>query len=197
MGQARTRGQAIMTYMGSIRAYAANDDPLAAACNFVALLVVSNQPFYPLYIYLSVSHDIGLSFFSFLSTPFFLAVPWLARRHSIAGRALLPLAGFANTALCTKLFGTASGVELFLLPCVMIAVLAFRPDERFAAFGLVAIAAPLFIFRDTYGLPVHLYTPEEYAHFVRLNAFSVGSLIVFAGLTFSNARCEPRRSENG
>jgi hypothetical protein len=181
-----------MSPIASIRTYAANDDPLVAACNTIALLVASNQPFYPLYIYGTVSHAISVSFFTFLSTPFFLLVPWLARRHSIAGRALLPLAGLANTALSTKLFGAASGVELFLIPCMMIATLAFRREERFIAFGIAAITALLFIFRDSYGPPIHLFSQEEYTHFVSLNAFSIGTLILFAGLTFSNALSEPR-----
>jgi len=186
-----------MSPIKSIRAYAANDDPLAAASNFIALVVASNQPFYPLYIYGAVSHSIGVSFFTFLSTPFFLAVPWVARRHSIAGRALLPLAGLANTALSTKLFGAASGVELFLIPCIMIATLSFGRRERFIAFSLASIAALLFIFRDIYGAPVHLYSQEEYAHFVRLNAFSSGTLIFLAGLTFSDALSEGKEPDKG
>ncbi len=179
-----------MALAQSIRAYAANDDPLAAAGNMLALLVASNQPFYPIYIYWAVSHDIGVTFFTFLSTPLFLAVPWLSRRQSVAGRALLPLAGCANTALSTKLFGVASGVELFLLPCMLIATLLFRRRERFIALVLVCVGLLLFICRDFYGSPIHLYTLEEYARFVRLNAFSSGSLVVFVGLTFSNALSE-------
>ena len=34
-----------------IAAYAANPDPRVASCNTIALLVASNQPFYPLYVY--------------------------------------------------------------------------------------------------------------------------------------------------
>jgi len=175
-----------MSPLRSLRAYAAHDDPLTAASNFIALLVASNQPLYPLYIYETVSDAIGVSFFTLLSTPLFLAVPWVARRHSVAGRALLPIAGFANTALSTKLFGVASGVELFLIPCMIIATLSFHGKERFIGFSLAAIAALLFIFRDGYGVPLHLYSQEEYAHFLRLNAFSAGSLIFLASLTFSD-----------
>jgi hypothetical protein len=72
-------------------AYGANPDPRVASCNTIALLVASNQPFYPLYVYLAVSPHIAPTFLTFLSTPFFLAVPALSRRSPAFGRALLPL----------------------------------------------------------------------------------------------------------
>lgn len=82
-----------------VAAYAAHDDPMVAACNLVALVVASNQPFYPLYVYWAVSDHVWPTFLTFLSTPFFLAVPAVARRYSKTGRALLPLAGIGNTIL--------------------------------------------------------------------------------------------------
>ena len=38
-----------------VGAYTAHPDPRVASCNSIALLVASNQPFYPLYVYFSVS----------------------------------------------------------------------------------------------------------------------------------------------
>ncbi len=172
----------------AIRDYIADDDPLVAAGNSISLVVASNQPFYPLYILWAVSGSVWPSFYTFLSTPFFLAVPALARRSSLAGRALLPLAGIGNTILSAKLFGEASGVELFLGPCIMIAALLFRRSERFVALLIVALAILIFAsLHGGYGTPFHMYTEGEYARFLRLNAFSVATLTAFVGLMVSNA----------
>ena len=112
-----------------LRAYADNRDPLAAAGNRVALLVAVNQPFYPIYVAWLVGNA-WPTLLTFLSTPLFLAVPAVARRSPQAGRALLVLAGVANTMLAAKAVGVASGVEAFLAPCVVLAGLLFRPGER-------------------------------------------------------------------
>ncbi len=174
--------------ISAIRVYVAHDDPLVAAANTIALVVASNQPFYPLYILWAVSDSIWPAFFTFLSTPFFLAVPAVARRSTLAGRALLPLAGIGNTILCAKLFGEASGVELFLLPCLMIAALLFRQSERFIMLIIVGLGILIFAsLQGRYGEPIHLYTLEEYHRFLRMNAFSVATLVVFVGLMISNA----------
>jgi len=173
--------------IATIRAYAAHDDPLAAAGNTIALIVASNQPFYPLYIWWIVSDSIWPSFFTFLSTPFFLLVPAVARRSSRAGRALLPLTGILNTALSAKLFGEASGVELFLLPCIMIAAVLFRQSERVIMFAIVGLAFVIFVsLNGHYGEPFHLYTGDEYVRFLRMNAFSVATLVACVGIMMSN-----------
>ena len=182
----------ISALVQAIRAYAANPDPLVAAGNAVALLVAVNQPFYPLYVAWLVG-DAWPALFTFLSTPFFLAVPAVARRNPLAGRALLPLAGFANTVLSAKAFGAASGVEVFLAPCLVLAGLLFRPGERRIAFALMAVGLAAFALHARYGAPWHLYSAEEYAAFVRLNAISAGGLLAFIGLTFSGAFAEAER----
>lgn len=171
---------------GRIAAYAAHDDPKVAACNLIALIVASNQPFYPLYVYWAVSEHILPTFFTFLSTPFFLAVPAVARWSPTAGRALLPLAGIGNTVLSAKVFGQASGVEIFLVPCALIAATFFGPSERLVAFILIGLAALVYLGLDgAYGAPVHLYSASEYRAFFRLNALSAGTLTVFVGLVAS------------
>lgn len=179
---------AALSILAAIRRYAAHDDPLVAAANLIALVVAWNQPFYPVYLYWLVSPDIAPSFFTFLSTPFFLAVPAVARCDARVGRALLPLTGIANTVLSAKLFGEASGVELFLAPCVMIAAMLFRRGERLLMLSLVGLAFVVFGgLHGRYGAPLHLYSPEEYQRFLSLNAVSVGTLIAFVGLCFANA----------
>jgi len=171
----------------SLRAYAAHDDPLVATANLIALVVVSNQPFYPLYLYWIVGPDIAPSFWLFLSTPFFAAVPAVARLYPTAGRALLPVAGIANTMLSAKVFGVVSGVEMFLIPCVLIGFVVFRPSERLIGFAIAGAAFLVFTFlHGRYGAPVHLYSPQEYAAFVKLNATSVATLTAFVGLLASS-----------
>lgn len=176
-----------MAWLGSLwqalRRYCDDDDPLVATANLVALVVAWNQPFYPLYVYWSVSDVVWPTFFTFLSTPLFAAVPAVSRLNRTAGRALLPLTGIANTMLSAKAFGTASGVEIFLIPIVLLAVVLFRPAERI--FGLAISLLALIVFmglHGRYGSPFHLYSAEEYAGFLTLNAVSAGTLTMFVGL---------------
>ncbi len=169
-----------------IAAYAAHDDPMVAACNLIALVVASNQPFYPLYVYWTISDHVWATVFTFLSTPLFMAVPAVARRYSKTGRALLPIAGMANTILSARVFGPASGVEIFLIPCVLIAATFFRASERPIAFVLIGAAFLIYLgLNGTYGTPLHIYTTSEYHAFSRLNAMSAGTLCVFVGLIAS------------
>ena len=175
----------------AFRRYAHHPDPRVAMGNTVALLVASNQPFYPLYLYWTVSETIWPALGTFLSTPLFLAVPALSRRNDRLGRALLPLAGIANTLLCCKLFGVASGVEIFLIPCAALAMLLVRPAERWIGFALVGVAtAAYFGLHDRYGAPAHLYSSAEYAAFTSLNVFSASALTALVALMASNLLSE-------
>lgn len=170
-----------------IRSYAHDPDPRVAAGNAVALVVAANQPFYPLYVHWFVG-DARPVLITFLSTPFFLAVPAVARRMPVAGRALLVLAGIGNTVIATGAVGVASGAEAFLAPCVVLAGLLFRPGERAPAFLLIALAFAAFLgLHDRYGAPWQSYTAEEYRDFVRLNALSAGGLLAFIGLAFAGS----------
>jgi len=181
--------------VAALRAYAAHPDPRVAAANFIALLVASNQPFYPLYLWWLVSDRIEPAYYTFLSTPFFLAVPALTRWSSVAGRALLPLAGIANTILCAKLFGVASAVEVFLIPCAVLALLLYRPAERLAGFLIAGLAFLAFIIlHGRYGVPAVAYSAAEYEALMRLNAVSAGALTACAALVFSNVLAAAERS---
>lgn len=177
------------------RAYASHPDPRVAAANAIALLVASNQPFYPLYLSWLVSADVTPAWFTFLSTPFFLAVPAVARWNSIAGRALLPLVGIGNTISSAWLFGVPSAVEIFLIPCAVIALLVFRPTERLIGFALAGMALAAFLFlHDAYGLPLARYSAQEYAALARLNVVSASMLTGFVALLFSNVLAGAERS---
>jgi hypothetical protein len=173
-------------YARWVGAYAANPDPRVSSCNMIALLVASNQPFYPLYVYFSVSRHIAPTLLTFLSTPFFLAVPAVSRRFPVFGRALLTLTGLANVVVSAKAFGAASGVAIFIVPCALIAAAFFRPAERIFAFALLALALVIFLGIDSPVLePLHTYSQTEYAAFVRLNALSASALVALLGLMLS------------
>jgi len=172
----------------ALAVYCRSDDPLAAAGNVIALCVVGNQPFYPLYVWWIVGDDGGASLVTFLSTPFFLAVPAVARRSSLAGRAMLPIVGIANTVLSAKAFGVASGVELFLCPCAMIAGMALRAQERRIMLVTVGLAIAAFALGgDRLGASLHVFSPEQYVRFLSLNAWSVAGLTAFVALQYSSA----------
>ena len=178
-----------------VRAYAHHPDPRVAAANMTSLLVASNQPFYPLYLFWLVSVDVTAAWFTFLSTPFFLAVPAVARRNSVAGRALLPLAGIGNTMLSAWLFGTASAVEIFLVPCGVIALLVFRPRERVIGLALAALAFGIFLLlHEAYGQPLARYDAVQYAALARLNLLSAGMLTAFVAILFSGILAQTERS---
>lgn len=172
--------------VAAIGAYAAHPDPRAAIANTTALVIVSNQPFYPLYLYWAASPVIWPSYVTFLSTPLFAAVPAAMRRSAQLGRALLLVAGIGNTLLCRVALGPASGVEVFLFPCLMLTLLLFRRAERAFALGFAALAFIAYLLPAAFlGAPVHLYEPSEYAALQRLNFLSAASLTVLIGWLFA------------
>jgi hypothetical protein len=91
-----------------------------------------------------------------------------------------------NTILSAQVFGPASGVEIFLIPCALIAATFFRASERSVAFVLIGAAFLVYVrLAVVYCAPLHIYTASEYHAFSRLNAMSAGALCVFVGLIAS------------
>jgi hypothetical protein len=178
--------------MGLIGRITHNPDPLVAAASLIALVVAWNAPFYPLYVW-AVAGAGGMPWavLTAASLPFFGAIPFVARRSPLAARILLPVVGTVNTAWCSVLLGQAAGEELFLIPCVMIAVLLFRPGERLLM-GVVALTplAMHWLLAGHYPAPPHVYTAAQYAGLVSMNAISVGMLTGFVGILFSGLLAE-------
>lgn len=168
--------------VAALAGYAAHPDPRAVLANTIALVIVSNQPFYPLYIYGAVSPVVAPAFLTFLSTPFFAAVPMVMRRSPLAGRCLMLAAGIGNTVLCRHAFGPGSGVEAFLFPCLILALLLFRRSERIFALAFAALVYLAYLLPAlSLGAPPHLYLPDEYAALQRLNFLSALSLTALIG----------------
>lgn len=174
-------------------AYIAHPDPVARAANSIAMLIVSNQPFYPLYVLYVVGGKGWPAWLTMLSSPFFLAVPWLMRRNAWAGKILLVLASIGNTLWSVKLLGADSGLELFLLPCCVLAALLFGPDERRTGLALTALPIALFLLlRGRYGAPFETYSNADYSSLVTLHAFSVACISAFIALSLGSALRAPK-----
>jgi len=165
------------------RAYAAHPDPATAAANLIALVVAWNGPLYPIYAILLIGRAGLPSLGTMAASPFFFAIPWLARRSAIAGRAALPLIGTLDAIWCAKLFGTAAGMELFLLPCIVLAALLFRPRERRLGLLIIALAiAPVLVPAASYGIPIFPLSPGQASHLTSLNLVSVVMLLGLVAL---------------
>jgi hypothetical protein len=174
-----------------LRRYAENPDPLANAAGTISIIVACNQPFYPLYLYAIVGAAAWPAWLTLLSTPFFVAVPVVAQRHSLVGRAILPIAGVANTVLCVKLFGVASAVELFLVPCVLLGAILFRPRERAMMMPMLALPFVAYLWLDwNIGHPVQSFSAGEYSSIVAVNAVSVAALTALIGFLFASILAE-------
>lgn len=181
-----------MMLAGSLKAfrdYKGNADPLAALANTVALVVAGNQPFYPLYLHYIVGRSAWPIWITLITTPLFALVPAVARRNPLAGRAMLPVVGTLNGVLAVKLIGTETGVELFLLPCVLLATILLRPSERLAMLLVVALPFAAYFLADPFvGAPLATYSAGEYRSIVSMNAFSVASLFALIGFAFPSER---------
>ena len=176
----------------SLRDYKANPDPLAALANTVALVVAGNQPFYPLYLHAIVGRAAWPAWMTLLTMPLFAAVPAVARRYPLVGRAMLPTIGTANGILAVKLIGIDTGVELFLMPCVLLATMLFRPGERLVMLAVLAFPfAAYFVVDRNIGAPFAAYDADDYRSIISMHAFSVASLFALMGYVFpASTGCE-------
>ena len=165
-----------MNVRAAIRVYGSHPDPATAAACFVALVLGSNGPVYPLYVIAVVGWAHGhAAFVTMVAMPLFLAVPALARRRPEAARTALWLVGTVNTVWCMKLLGPATGVGLFLLPCIALAALLRGRVLTLAAVGLPIL--PLLMPATTFGQPILALTAAEDARLAALNGFSAACLM--------------------
>jgi hypothetical protein len=175
-----------------VAGYVGNADPLAAAGNLVALVVGLDQPLYPLALYWATGADVRWTFIVFLSAPCFLAVPAVARRHSLTGRAMLVVVGSLDTFASVAIYGRSSGNELYLIPCLLLAALLFRRNERLLSLGLVAVIAGGFLgLYDRYGTPLLGWSDADYEAMWRINAVSVAMLTALIAASAWRARRVP------
>jgi hypothetical protein len=166
----------------SLASYLGHAEPETRIANKVALVVGGNGPFYPLYLYWLTPEAGSLSLLSMIAAPLFLAVPLIARQNGFAGRMAMVLTGLANVLWCTALLGPASGVPLFVLPCVALALTAWR--NRIALLALLGLC--LAVQQASMRWPWPALTglaPPRQADLLIMNATSVAALIAFMVLT--------------
>ena len=162
-----------------VAAFLASDDPLAAAANTGAFIVWSNQPFYPIYVWLLVGNDAWPALLTWLSTPFFVAVAPVSRRRPLGSRVLFVVAGVLNTLLSVKAFGVATSVGWFLVPCLVLAATYFRVGEWKVAAGLIPLTALAALAIPHLGVPLHVYDPAQARSLSHLNLWSVTVLSAY------------------
>jgi len=166
-----------------IKAFARHRDPLAEMSNWVALLIGSHLPFWPLYIWLSAgAQALPSALLSAAMTPVFLVIPLLSRRSGLVGRMAMLLSGVANTVLTNWVLGENTGTVLFLGPCAALAAVLFRRDERrpMLCFTLLPLGV-WYVLRDYHPVPLHRYDAAAAGQIFELHAISVGVLIAAFG----------------
>jgi hypothetical protein len=167
-------------------------DPLTQATVAVALVIVVNKPFYPVYVWYFVGNGVAASLGTLIAAPFFLAIPLLAQSSPLAARIALPLAGTVDTFFETKLFGQSSGTELFFAACMLLVSLSFRENEKRWQRGMAVVVFALFILSRRYiGSPLHIWADADLAILFNLNAFAVASLMAFVTLRYAGVSRHP------
>ncbi|MBM3609544.1 MAG: hypothetical protein FJX29_14050 [Alphaproteobacteria bacterium] len=165
--------------MQRLAGFVAHDGPRTAAANRFALLLAVNQPFYPLYVWYFAGEGWAVSLWTLLSTPFFLAVPLVARWSGLAARVLLGLAALGNTFICMALFGEASLVAAFLAPCAVLIALLFNAEEWRWSGALSGGAALAFlVLRGRWPAPAHGFSAAQLESFATLHIWSASMLCV-------------------
>ncbi len=175
-------------------AYIEHRDPLARAGNVIAMFILSNQPFYPLYIYFLIGNRFWPALLTLLSSPLYALAPWLMRRSIPAGKWLLMIASLGNTMVAIKALGPQSGLELFFFPCAVLGALLFSEKERYSRW--VAALAPValyLILRGSYGPALENYSSGEHAALFTLHAVSAAAVCIFVcfAVTAALARKQP------
>ncbi len=164
-------------------------DPTIAAAASIAWLIVLNKPFYPFYVWWITGHGLGPAFLAALSAPLFAALPLLARRNPIWLLAGLPFIGALDTAYTTKLFGEASGTELYFIPCALLAAVLIPVQSYRITWGLAALMFVLAVLlHGRYGPALYLWTEADLASLLSLNLISVASLSFFILVRFARFR---------
>ncbi|MCT7666171.1 hypothetical protein N5B53_20020 [Shinella kummerowiae] len=161
-------------------------DPLTQASVTIAWVIALNKPFYPLYVWYLVGDGVTASLGSLIAAPIFLAIPFIARRSSLAARLALPLVGTLDTLFETKLFGPDSGTELFFAACMLLVAVSFRAGERWWQRSAAVFVFVIFVFsRNWMGMPLYAWSSDDLSILLNLNAFAVASLTTFIALRYA------------
>lgn len=162
-------------------------DARTAATVAAAWIVLLNKPVYPLYVWWFIGKDAAIgSIATALSAPLYLAIIVYAVRFPYLARIAMPLGGFIDTLVATKLFGAAAGTELFFIPCATLALAAFSAAEYRTSRALTALFfVTFFALHGRYGTTWLGWSPIDAGKIFDLNALAVASLTAFLGFRFS------------
>lgn len=153
----------------------------AAVVTAVAWIVAANKPLYPLYIAYLAPAGFAASAITLLSFPVYVLVG-LRGRRAPALLWLIPVAGAADACLAHKAFGAGAGLEAFLAPCAVLAILAGRETGVWAGRFMLALLAAMFLFLHQWRpLPLAALDAEALARLRDLNLYSVVGLMAFIG----------------
>ena len=153
----------------------------AAVVTSVAWIVAANKPFYPLYIAYLAPAGFGASAITLLSFPVYVLVG-MRGRLAPALLWLVPAAGAADALLAQKAFGAGAGLEAFLAPCAVLAVLVGRERGIWVGRFMLALFGALFLFLHQWRQPpLAALDAEALAHLRDLNLYSVVGLMFFIG----------------
>ena len=169
--------------VGWMRTIAHHRDPLVEASNWVALLIGTHLPFWPLYVWWSAGPQaLPSALWTLALTPAFLAVPLISRRSGLLGRVATVLLGVANTVFTVWILGTDSGTALFLAPCTALAAISFRRGERWLMLLLTALPLVVyFVLRYHPPDALHHYDATAAESLFVLNVISVSVLAASFG----------------
>lgn len=152
----------------------------------IAWIIFANKPFYPLYVWYLSGHTMAALVCSLIAAPFFLAVPFIARRSALTARIALPLLGTVDTFFETKVFGAASGTEFFFAACIMLTALSFRTVEKNWQRALAAFVFLMFVLsRSGVGTQRYGWSGIDLSVLLNLNAFGAASLTAFIALRYA------------
>jgi hypothetical protein len=158
----------------------------ASASAKTAWILAVNKPVYPAYVWYFAGAGFWAASVTALTMPLYIGMALLLRSHARVLRFGVPLLGLCDTILATKLFGAASGAELFFFPCLMLATLAPEAGEVGASRLLVAVIFLVSLaLHGHYGPPLHVWDAEALDRLREVNIFSVASLCAFLGWTFA------------
>ncbi len=160
------------------RAFAHHRDPLAEASNWVALMIGTHLPFWPLYVWWSAgTQAFPTALLTVALAPLFLVIPPISRRSGLLARVATPLMGIANTVFTIWILGASSGTALFLAPCTALAAFSFRRSERWLMLLLTALPLAVFyVLQHHAPTPLHRYDAEATRELFVLNVISVSVL---------------------
>ena len=150
-------------------------DPRQAQINRLAFMLALNQPLFAPSLVLLYGSIGWVAWPQALHLPLYLLVPWLARRNADAARRWLVVLSIGTTAQAMLLLGAASGVWLFLFPCVALAGWIL-PARHIIAVAAACLAVLWLGFDLSSSLPA-----DAAAHLFKLNALAALGLTGFIG----------------